>query len=76
MTAHNPADGWHAITNDPSWPGAGMNNLVDLIEKAIDDYVHDNLPSFYISAVEGYIPALAQHIAKALKDKENHAAPV
>ena len=45
-----------------------------LIEKAINDYIHDNVPSFYISAIEGYIPALAQHIAQTLKDKENHAA--
>jgi len=66
-------DGWHAITNDPTWPEAHMGDL-ELIEKAINDYIHDNLPSFYISTVEGYVPGLAKHIAQALKDKENHAA--
>ena len=73
MTAHNPDDGWRAITNDPTWPEAHVNNL-EIIEKAINDYIHDNVPSFYISAIEGYIPALAQHIAQTLKDKDNHAA--
>jgi hypothetical protein len=86
MTDHNPADGWHAITNDPSWPKPRKDlcelffeavfRMTDeqLIEKAINDFVHDNLPSFYIAAVEGYVPDLAKHIAKVLKDKENHAA--
>lgn len=49
-----------------------MDNL-ELIEKAINDYVHDNLPSFYIAAVEGYVPELAKHIAKVLEDRKNHA---